>query len=262
MKLSISNIAWDAKFDQQMYELMEALSYQYLEIAPTRIFSKNPYNNIQNARKWSKSILSKYGLGVSSMQSIWFGRSENIFKSEDERKILIDYTKKAVEFAETIGCKNLVFGCPKNRALPNGIDSSIALEFFKIIGDYAYEHNTVIGLEANPAIYNTNYINTTSSAVKLINDVNSNGLKLNLDIGTMIANNEDVDIIKNNVNLINHVHISEPYLEPIQQHLLHKRIAEILFGNKYAGCVSIEMKKGLAVPEISEIMNYVREIFS
>ena len=262
MKLSISNIAWDAKLDQQMYELMEALSYQYLEIAPTRIFSKNPYNNIQNARKWSKSILSKYGLGVSSMQSIWFGRSENIFKSEDERKILIDYTKKAVEFAETIGCKNLVFGCPKNRVLLNGIDSSIALAFFKIIGDYAYEHNTVIGLEANPTIYNTNYINTTSSAVKLINDVKSKGFKLNLDIGTMIVNDEDVDIIKDNVHLINHVHISEPHLEAIKQRFLHKRIAKILSDNKYDRCISIEMKKGSSITELSEIMEYVKKIFN
>lgn len=262
MKLSISNIAWNEKFDEQIYELMQSLSYKYLEIAPTRVFPQNPYDDLQNAGNWSNSILDNYGIAISSMQSIWFGRNENIFNSEDDRKILIEYTKKAVDFAETIGCKNLVFGCPKNRALPNGIDSSIALEFFKTIGDYAYEHNTVIGLEANPAIYNTNYINTTSSAVKLINDVNSNGFKLNLDIGTMIANNEDVDIIENNVDLINHVHISEPYLEPIQQHMLHKRIAEILSGNKYAGCVSIEMKNGLTVPEISEIMKYVRGIFS
>lgn len=261
MKLSISNIAWDKELDEQMYELMQSLSYQYLEIAPTRLFSENPYSEMQAAKNCTKSIFDKYGIFVSSMQSIWFGRNENIFNSEDDRKILIEYTKKAVDFAETIGCKNLVFGCPKNRALPDGVDSSVALEFFKIIGDYAYEHNTVIALEANPAIYNTNYINTTSSAIKLINDIKSKGFKLNLDIGTMIANNENIDVIENNVNLINHVHISEPYLEPIQQRFLHKLIAKILFANKYDRCISIEMKKGSTVSELTEIMKYVREIF-
>ena len=262
MKLSISNIAWNEKFDEQIYELMQSLSYQYLEIAPTRIFPKNPYDDLLNAGNWSKSILGNYGIYISSMQLIWFGRNENIFNSEDDRKILIEYTKKAVDFAETIGCKNLVFGCPKNRALPDGVDSSVALEFFKIIGDYAYEHNTVIALEANPAIYNTNYINTTSSAIKLINDIKSRGFKLNLDIGTMIANNEDIDIIENNVDLINHVHISEPYLEAIQQRSLHKLIAKILFVNKYDRCISIEMKKGSTISELAEIMKYVREIFN
>ena len=38
------------------------------------------------------------------MQSIWFGRQERLFGSEEEREILIDYTKKAVDFAVAIQC--------------------------------------------------------------------------------------------------------------------------------------------------------------
>lgn len=261
MRLSISNIAWEQNLDEQMYELMQLLSYNYLEIAPTRIFPENPYDKITEAGHWAQNLIANYGITVSSMQSIWFGRSENIFKSEHDRQILIDYTKKAIEFAESINCQNLVFGCPKNRILPDNIDADIAIPFLKIIGDYAYEHNTIIGLEANPTIYNTNYINNTSSAIKLISLVKSSGFKLNLDIGTMIANNEDIELIENNVNLINHVHISEPYLEKIQNRILHNNIAALLSKNNYNGCVSIEMKKGCSVSELIEIMKYVKSLF-
>lgn len=261
MRLSISNIAWEASIDEQMYELMQLLSYNNLEIAPTRIFSEDPYSKIADAEYWAQNLISNYEISVSSMQSIWFGRTENIFNSDQERQILIDYTKKAIEFAESINCKNLVFGCPQNRTLPDSIDANIAIPFFKIIGDYAYEHNTIIGLEANPTIYNTNYINSTSSAIELINLVKSPGFKLNLDIGTMIANNEDIKVIENNVDLINHVHISEPYLEKIQSRKLHNKIAALLSKNNYNRCVSIEMKKGCSVLELTEIMKYVKSLF-
>lgn len=53
-----------------------------------------------------------------SMQSIWYGRTEKLFGTEEERNLLLDYTKSAVDFAAAIGCKNLVFGCPKNRCIP------------------------------------------------------------------------------------------------------------------------------------------------
>ena len=77
----------------------------------------------------------------------------------------------------------------------------------------------------------------------------------------MIANNEDIKVIENNVNLINHVHISEPYLEKIQSRKLHNMIAALLLENNYNRCVSIEMKKGCSVLEFTEIMKYVKSLF-
>ena len=216
IKLSISNIAWTSEYDQQVYEYIRDARFSGLEIAPTRIFPKNPYDYIQQATDWATTIKNLYGFSVSAMQSIWYGRQEKIFGTEEERKALIDYTKKAIDFAEVIGCKNLVFGCPRNRRLPENADYAIAIKFFKEIGDYAGAHNTVIGMEANPPIYNTNFINDTKSAFDLIDTVNSDGFKLNLDLGTMIENGEDADELINKVELINHVHISEPGLKAIE----------------------------------------------
>lgn len=262
MILSISNIGWDITNDIAVYKLMRQYGYSGLEIAPTRIFSKTPYEHLKDAKEWAESLRKNEGFTVPSMQSIWFGRQEKIFGTEQERQILSDYTKRAIDFAETIGCKNIVFGCPRNRYIQEDSDPSIATTFFKEIGEYAINHNTVIGMEANPPIYNTNYINDTKSALELIKQVNSKGFKLNLDVGTMIQNDECVEELVGDVHLINHVHISEPGLGIIKHRNLHKELMELLKKEGYQKFVSIEMSKREKLIEIEEIIRYVREVFS
>lgn len=261
MKLSISNIGWDTAHDNEIYGLMQKYQFSGLEIAPTRIFEQQPYSCLEDAKEWSKSILQRYGLAVSSMQSIWYGRQESIFGTEQEVSELVDYTKKAIDFAKAIKCGNLVFGCPRNRNVPEGVDSQVAISFFKEIGGYAAKQGTVIGMEANPPIYNTNYVNDTVSALELIEQVDSQGFKLNLDVGTMICNDEDVKCLKGRVDVINHVHISEPGLKPIENRQLHKELRKVLSEENYSGYVSIEMGKGCSVEEIEEKMIYLRDVF-
>lgn len=261
MKLSISNIGWAEKNDLEVYKLLQKNGYSGLEIAPTRIFPVNPYDHLEVAKKWSEEINDSYGLVVPSMQSIWFGRQEMVFGTLEERQILTDYTKKAIDFASIIGCKNLVFGCPRNRNVPEGVEKTSAISFFKELGDYAYEKGTIIGMEANPPIYNTNYINDTISALELIRDVNSKGFLLNLDVGTMIENKESAEELKGNVHLINHVHISEPGLKPIEERSLHYELLEVLKNENYDNYISIEMGKQENVAILDEKMRYVKKVF-
>ncbi len=261
MKLSISNIAWSSENDRLVYSIMKDNGFTGLEIAPTRVFPESPYDRLDEAGKMSSDLKETYGFVIPSMQSIWYGRNEKLFGSEEERNTLIQYTKKAIDFAEVIGCRNLVFGCPRNRNMPDGADCSIAVPFFKELGDYALLHNTVIGLEANPPIYNTNFINDTSSALDLISEVGSEGIKLNLDLGTVIANEEDVSVLVGRENLLNHVHISEPMLKPIEERELHKELASILASCNYQGFVSIEMGKQDDMSLIESKIKYVSRIF-
>lgn len=261
-KLSISNIGWAEENDASVYDIMKKYGFQGLEIAPTRIFPEKPYDKNSEAEVWSKRLQSEYGFCVPSMQSIWYGRQEKIFGSDEERKVLLVYTKKAIDFATAIGCKNLVFGCPRNRYFPNGADESIAIDFFKELGDYAYSKNTVIGMEANPPIYNTNFINDTESAFKLIEKVGSKGVLLNLDLGTMIQNEEEVGKLNGKVGLINHIHISEPGLKPIEEREIHEKLKSLLEKEGYDGFISIEMGKVDDLAILEEKMNYVRGIFA
>lgn len=261
MKLSISNIAWTEENDEELYKFILENNFTGLEIAPTRIIRKNPYDNLGLAKDISDSIKNKYGLEISSMQSILFGKTERLFGSNEERKILIEYTKKAIDFANTIECKNLVFGSPKNRVIENNHQYQIGVEFFKELGDYALKKKTILSIEANPPIYNTNFINTTEQAIQLVKEVDSKGFMVNIDLGTIIQNDEDIDLVINHINLVNHIHISEPNLIAIKKRKIHQELASKLRKVKYDKYISIEMKTLDNLSEVKNIINYHKNIF-
>ena len=261
MKLSVSNIGWKKEQDEKVLRCMSDMGYSGLEIAPTRIFPDRPYDMTEEVSEYAKSIYTEYGLKICSMQSIWYGQSGALFGSEEERNALSAYTEKAIDFAEAAGCGNLVFGCPKNRVIPEGGDIETAVRFFRRLGEYAAAHKTVLSMEANPPIYNTNFINTTSEAILFVEKVGSAGFMINLDMGTMIENGEDVGIIEDKLSLVNHVHISEPFLKPVSEHLLHMELADLLKKEAYKGFVSIEAGAQDDTDSLIRSMEYVKEIF-
>lgn len=293
MKLSVSNIAWSADQDEMMYDLLKSCGLEGLEIAPTRIFPSAPYERIREGAAWSRRLKEQHGLAVSSMQSIWYGRSEQLFGTKEERQALLDYTRKAIDFAASVHCGNLVFGCPKNRCLPKVAEAVLqehcgdlerlaagermnpatdrqeewmetAVRFFRELGDYAAQCGTVLSMEANPAMYGTNFINTTKEALDLVELVHSEGFLLNLDVGTMIANGEDAAVLKGREALIHHVHISEPGLLPIEHRPLHKELAGLLADCGYGHFVSIEMgrTKDGSLDAVEDAVRYVKSVFT
>lgn len=260
MKLSISNIAWDSAVDDEMFEYLKYMDFEGLEIAPTRLEPNDPYNNISESVKKTKYIEDKYNLKISSMQSIWFGRTENIFASEEDRDILIAYTNKAIDYAKAIGCRNLVFGSPRNRVIDDFKKYNIAIEFFRKLGEYAEQNEVAIAFEPNPAIYNTNFINYTTDAIKLVKEVASKGFMVNLDLGTVIWYKEDLNSILTDIDIINHIHISEPYLAQIKTREIHKKLKYLLHENGYCNFVSIEMKNLNDINKVKETVKYVNGV--
>ena len=260
MKVTISNIAWQPENDAEMYAFLKEKKCTGIEIAPTRIFPENPYTDLNKVANFRDKLQSEYGLQVVSMQSICFGRNEAIFSSEDERNSLLEYIKQSIDFASVLDCKNLVFGSPKNRNI-NPNQTEIAIEYFSEIGKYAAEKNTVFAFEPNPVIYGTNFINTTNQALDFVKTCNVEGLKVNFDLGTVIYNEENLSILEDNLKWINHIHISEPYLEAIQKRSLHKELASILRKEEYNNYISIEMKGGSELEKIKDIIQYTQDVF-
>jgi len=263
MKLSISNIAWTMEHDKKMYKFLSNNGFSGLEIAPTRIFPINPYDNLKDAKNFANRLKKTYGMMISSIQSIWYGITESIFDSNESRHKLIEYTKKAVNFACTLDCSNLVFGCPKNRAVPPHIVPDIylpiAYDFFSRIGKYAADREVCISIEPNPPIYNTNFINTTSEAFDICKKLNNLGIKVNVDLGAIIYNSENIKILKDNISLINHIHISEPYLVPIKKRAIHHELINELRNLNYDKFISIEMNSFNNIDLVKNAILYIKE---
>ncbi len=239
MKLSMSNIAWGPEQDRAAYALLQKYGFTGLEIAPTRIFPEQPYARLEEAAAWAQSIRAEYGLEVPSIQSIWYGRKEKLFGPPQERQALLEYTGAALRFAQAVGCKNLVFGCPVNRNQPISI-----------------------GLEPTPPIYRTNFMNDIPSVLEIIQQAGSPGLRLNLDMGALIENGESLDLLTGRVSDISHVHISEPGLPPLKERReLHQALRRLLEDEGYRGYVSIEMGRVEDMAEVERALSYVSGIF-
>ena len=166
--------------------------FQGLGIAPTRIFLERSYDMNSGAEAWSNQLNSDYDFCVPSMQLIWYGRKNFLRKMKNND--IARPCKEGNRFCGYHCMQKSCFGCPRNRNLLDGADESIAVAFFKKLGNYAYSKGTVIGVEANPPIYNTNYINDTDSALNSIEKFGSKGFLLNLNLGTMIQNEEGVRV--------------------------------------------------------------------
>jgi sugar phosphate isomerase/epimerase len=240
-----------------MYEFLIRHHFSGLEIAPTRIFPYSPYEKLDEAADYARMLKSTFGLTISSIQSIWYGKSENIFSSNENRCHLIEYTKKIIKFSKNMNCHNIVFGCPRNRTIPDKSLKPIAIDFFKVLGDYAAMHDTIIAIEPNPPIYHTNFINTTQEAFEFCHEVNSDGIMVNIDLGTSIYYRDSLDFINNNIKLVNHIHISEPFLAPIIKRELHKELKHLNY-NKW---FSIEMKDTKNINDVKSIIKYIEELF-
>lgn len=260
MKLAISNIAWDSENNEEVYKYLSEKGFSAIEIAPTKLFPTTPYSHIEEAKEYAKKLYDKYALSICSMQSIWYGQNGNIFHTDKERLELQEYTFKAVDFAVAIGCKNLVFGNPKARNKGESHTDDEVFGFFKSISDYAHNKNTCIALEPNPEIYGTDFINFTKQAFDFCKKSGCEKLRVNVDFGTIIYNNETLEWLQKDLALVNHIHISEPYLKKIEKRELHNSLTalEQLGYDKY---VSIEMGLQNTITDVFDVIDYIYEVF-
>lgn len=256
MRLAISNIAWSEEKDELIYAMLKDLRVDALEVAPSRLFKDNPYDDLFLAHKYAKHLKETYNISIVSIQSMWFGLEKNLFRSKIDLDFLTEYTFKVIDFANAIDCNNIVFGNPKQRdGFKPELEQSV-YKFFIRIAEYAKGKGVIIALEPNPKIYGTNFLNTTQETVEFLEKLAHSNLKLNLDLGTMIENNESIEYLIPRVKLINHIHISEPYLGPIRKRELHRELKKL----NYSGVVSIEMAKLVSLEELKSIILYIKEV--
>lgn len=262
MKLAISNIAWEPGDDAFMLQELPRHGCAALEIAPTRVFPEQPYAKLPQAKAFATQLKQTTGMPVCSMQSIWYRRTESIFGTAQEVAALVEYTKDAILFAQAMGCPNLVFGCPKNRIVPPGSQPEEAVGFFRTVGAFAQENGCVIALEAVPVSYGTNFLNETRQLYDFVRLVDSAGVGMNLDFGTLFVNREDPAQIADYLPSTSHVHISENALEGIQDRPEHRTFLAALKASGYSRYVSIEMKNQNSPAKVLDTVDYVRRVMA
>jgi D-psicose/D-tagatose/L-ribulose 3-epimerase len=258
MKISISNIAWDAAEDDAVAALLDEFGVKGIEVAPTKVWPSPEAADDASARTY-REFWGNRGVEIVAFQALLFGRPELcLFTNDKAREKTFDYLCAIIRLAEKLGARALVFGSPKNRVagdLPASRAFDIAAEFFWRLGEVAARHNTRFCIEPNPAAYGCDFVRTAAEGLALVRRVNHPGFRLHLDAGAMTINGEDYGrVIADCFEWTAHFHVSEPNLEMVgRQGTPHRRIARTLRELGYQGWVSIEMRGGLTAPNTAAV---------
>ncbi len=220
MKLGISNIAWDPVNDLEVRNLLVKYGFQGIELAPTkywpdcRMVDKNQISEVANF--WAEKALR-----IPSFQSLLYGfPTLKLFESARALTETIDYLGSVFKIARQVGAKQMVFGAPKNRLLPDQVSlashSEMIVGVFRKIGDLAQQYSVNLCLEAVPAQYGSNFLTSFGEVEKLVNQVQHPNICIHFDLGASSLESRPIGLReKIHASNIQHVHLSKPGLAAI-----------------------------------------------
>jgi sugar phosphate isomerase/epimerase len=253
MRLAVSNIAWAPADRDAAYAILSAAGVTGLEIAPGLFFDGAADVFVPTAAEVEAALgaMRDAGLQLVSMQSLLFGvEGAALFEGEASLERLRAGMDRAITLAGRVGIPNLVFGSPRQRNIPDGMDpraaETSAVEVFRRFGDAAARAGTRISVEPNPAAYGTNFLNRIAEAEAFVRHVDHPAITLIVDVGALHMNG-DFDTVEavagRAVDMVSHVHISEPNLDPAPARADQAaRVMTAMTGAGYTGWFSIEMK--------------------
>lgn len=242
----MSNIAFPVgEFDAALVLLAE-IGIDAVEIAPHNVFGRwdVPDAEIDALR----DRLADRGMRCPAFQGIAFNAgAAHLFASPERRDLLFRHLALVARMAGRLGAKACVLGAPRLRD-PGDLEPAraraIAIDFLRRLGPIFASEGTVLSFEPNSSHYACRFITTTSEAIELVKDVNTSGVGLQIDTGTVLLEKENPDVLMLAAPYAAHAHVSEPDLVPVgSTDADHRSLSEALRRSAYAGSLSIEMRE-------------------
>lgn len=189
MKYSVSNWIFGKELLKEGIERIARFGYDAVELKG---------ESDESRRANVSQVLDKYDVEVSSICGIypWPTKSRDLSSDNGEiRDMAIRYVKEWIDFARSLNETVVVVSpSPVGKLNPSSdkkTDWKNAVESVKRIAGYAEEQNVLIGIEAINR-YEVYLVNSAEDALKFMNEVNSNNVKVMLDC--FHANIEESDL--------------------------------------------------------------------
>lgn len=246
MRIAISNLAWDVSDDEQITDLLNAYGIDAIDVAPGKYFPNfrtASTSQIARVRDW----WSEHGIEITGMQALLFGTTDlNVFGPQESQQKMLQHLTEACRIGSGLGAKRLVFGSPKNRDRTGLNDQgviTVAVPFFRNLGDIAHSYDVVICLEPNPTCYGANFMTNSTETAIMVELIGHPSIRMQLDTGALTINGEDpATMLQDCSPLIGHIHASEPNLLPLGDgETDHTKVAEALKQYLPNHVISIEM---------------------
>jgi D-psicose/D-tagatose/L-ribulose 3-epimerase len=161
------------------------LGYDGLEVAPFTL-AENPIDITDAQAREFRRIAEDAGLKIFGLHWLLVAPAGLSIVSDDKalRDRTVGVMKRLVELCAVMGGSYLVHGSPKQRSVPQGATKAQALEratdCFAQVASAARSHGVVYCVEPL-STRETDLINTVAEAAKIVDAVNSPGLKTMID---------------------------------------------------------------------------------
>jgi sugar phosphate isomerase/epimerase len=229
----ISNLAFN--YNEQTKNILKKYNINNIEIAPTKIC---PWENfsIETLQKY----INETGFNIISIQSLLYNTRLTITKPEDKEKVITHF-KHIIDICEHFQIPKIVFGSPKARLLNNIRDLDNMIDFFQQIGNYS--KTVKICIEPNSRKYGCNFLTNINQTIDFIKVLDNKNIKLHIDTGNMIMENDNIKHLTENLDLLESIHISNRYLGNMDDIEFHTLINEYLNKISYTKYITFESIK-------------------
>jgi len=236
MKLAVSNFAWDIKNSDKMFNHLKSLNINNIEGVLSKI---DIWDNLSINKIYKyKNYLDLNDITIPSLQSLFYNVDcETIF---DEIKF-ISHIEKLISFSKILSVKVLVFGSPSLRKKIDGWEPHL-IKIFKKIDKLLENTNIELSIEPNSKFYGGDFFNSISEIVNFISKNNLKNIKTMIDTHNLILEGDNpIDDLKLYYDYINHIHISENKLKPIEDINFHLRFSDEIKKLKYNKVITYEV---------------------
>ncbi|MGC9202086.1 MAG: sugar phosphate isomerase/epimerase family protein [Thermoproteota archaeon] len=212
-------------------------------------FQINPFKVPKEELKKLRDLTKSYEVSIVASNVIYPSDFSHTSNDEILRKKSIEYTYKLAEAASEIECPILVWGSGRARRIPPEVPIEKGyernLQVLREAARAGKEFNTIFAIEPLPK-NETNFVNTVEEALKLIEAVNSDFVKVMADVRHMIREEADVEeSIKLARGKIVHVHLADNNSKVPGRGIINfSKLFRVFKEINYRGAMSIEARLG------------------
>lgn len=246
MRISLSNLAWDPGFDEEVASLLANHGVDAIDVVPTKYFPALAGATALELRAVRRAWEARC-VEIVGMQALLYGtHGLNMFGDAAAQDAMLEHLTHVARVGAALGAKFLVFGSPRNRDR-SGIDDAavevMARSFFTRLGDVAHQHDVVFCLEPNAAASGANFMTNTLDTAAVVEAVAHPNIAMQLDTGVLTTNAEIPAVaVARSEQLVRHIHASEPGLVPLGEgSTAHPIIAQLIAQHLSNRIVTVEM---------------------
>lgn len=243
---SMKGMAWE---DQ--CALVAKAGYQGIEVATFSLVQESIDEISLNQRKEMVKTMQKYGLACAGLHWLLAPPPAGLHATTSDvavRQKTLDYFAKLIDFCGDLGGTVMVFGSPKQRNAAQGFTIAEATrrlaDGLAKAADHAAARKVKILIEPLDHTQ-TNVVNTTAEAMKIVNEINHPAIQTMFDFHNTVDETEPFHVlIEKYFSFIHHVHVQEmdgKYLGTGDAQQKYVRAFQTLKNLKYDKWVSLEV---------------------